>query len=195
MFHRFLQPGHSFLPNDDDFGDAECSFKRTEKLHTIDDYITAMKAARRNNEFVIRRLASTDFFSVKDLEKAITNRKFDINKQKINWLLVHEIVLNKSEPTIIKMKKNPTDDFQTVNIGKGGRGPHIRIKDIKLDLLWPSGKPLSKEKIKDLKLLLTLLSNDDLKYFSFLDNVEEGSFIDDVDGFGESIDFEIELED
>ncbi|XP_037296660.1 uncharacterized protein LOC119189934 [Manduca sexta] len=36
---RFLESGHSFLPNDSDFGKIECALKRQQRLYTPDDYI------------------------------------------------------------------------------------------------------------------------------------------------------------
>lgn len=83
---RYRQPGHSFLPNDDEFKDVECKLKKKQNLYTDVDYIQLMKSCRVNNPFEIRRLCKDDFFSSKLLEEAITNRKVDINKGKISWL-------------------------------------------------------------------------------------------------------------
>lgn len=174
----------------------ECYLKRKAWLYTDDGYIDVMKTSRQNNPFEVNRMSSDDFLSSKLLEKATTNRKVDINKQKINWLQTHEILLEKSEPTIIKMRPSIGGDFQIVNIAKGRAGGNQELlKSIKLETLWPEGKALSKEKIKDIKELLALVPPDVLPKYSFLGNVQVNDFIDDVDGFGEVIDFEIERED
>lgn len=83
---RYLKTGHTFLPNDSEFGDFECSLKENERIYTDDQYIKIMKSCRTKNQFQVNRLSSQDFFSVRKLEELITNRKVDINKQKINWI-------------------------------------------------------------------------------------------------------------
>lgn len=49
-----------------------------------------MKSCRNNNPFEIRRMTCDDFLSSISLEKAITNRKVDVNKGKISWLGNHQ---------------------------------------------------------------------------------------------------------
>lgn len=48
-----------------------------------------MQTCRNNNPFEIRRMSSKDFLSSISLEKATTNRKVDVNKEKISWLGTH----------------------------------------------------------------------------------------------------------
>lgn len=187
---RYLQSGHSFLPNDSDFGDVECSIKTAGPLYTDTDYINVMENCRIENKFCIERLHRDDFFSVKQLEEATTNRKKDIDNVKISWLDTHEILIEKSEPFTIKMRKHFQGVFQSVNIKK--RGPLIDLQNIELENLWPFGKPLSTEKVKDLKDILNLIPNDKKDFYAFLDDIQTREFEDDVDGFGEFIDFELE---
>ncbi|GBP76205.1 hypothetical protein EVAR_74687_1 [Eumeta japonica] len=40
---RFLEPGHTFLPNDTDFGKYESCLKGHQRLYSVDDYINVMK--------------------------------------------------------------------------------------------------------------------------------------------------------
>lgn len=79
---RYLQPGHSFLPNASEFGDVECVLKWTDTLYTAKKYIDVMENCRRQNKFEVRRMSREDFLSVKLLEKLTTNRKVDIHKKK-----------------------------------------------------------------------------------------------------------------
>lgn len=189
---RYLQSGHSFLPNDSDFGDVECSIKTAGRLYTDTDYIKVMEDCRIENKFCIERLHGDDFFSVKQLEEATTNRKKDTDNVKVSWLDTHEILIEKSDPFTIKMRKHFQGVFQSVNIKK--RGPPIDLQSIELDNLWPFGKPLSDEKVKDLKelLKLNLIPNDKKEFYAFLDDIQTREFVDDIDGFGEFIDFELE---
>lgn len=104
----------------------------------------------------------------------------------------HEISIEKSQPFLLKMYERPGGSFQVVNIQK--RGKPISFKEIRLEKLWPQGQALSKEKIKDLKDLLQFLPSVDQQTFSFLENIAQRDSPDDVDGFGDQIDFALEKE-
>ena len=188
---RYLETGHTFLPNDSEFGDFECSLKEHERIFTDDQYIKIMKSCRTKNQFEVNRLSSDDFFSVRNLEELITNRKVDINKQKINWMETHEILLDKSQPNIIKMKRKINDEFQTVDIAKGNESK-IDFESVELERLWPNGRPLSVAKLNDLKEMMVLVPEKYKYFYQFLDVVTSHDFVDDVDGFGATVDFELE---
>lgn len=87
-----------------------------------------------------------------------------------------------------------TDKVHIVDIGKRTKGRRASIARILLPLLWPEGKALSKEKINDLKDLLSLIPKDAKPFFNFLKTQPSAEFVDDVDGFGEGLDFELEDE-
>lgn len=82
------------------------------------------------------------------------------------------------------MKKYVNGSIQTVNIEKEGC-PGNQIKKIQLEKLWPEGRSLSSEKVKDLKDMMFLVDEEDKQFWSFLDNVKSSEFSDDVEGFGE----------
>ncbi len=115
---RYLESGHTFLPNDSDFGDFECALKQHEKVYTDVQYVKIIENSRVDNKFEVNRMSSQDFLSINEMERRITNRKVDINKQKISWLQTHEILLDKDQPNIIKMKRKINEEFQSVNITK-----------------------------------------------------------------------------
>lgn len=190
---RFLQSGHSFLPNDSDFGDVECALKSKERVCTDEMYMQIMKDCRNENKIVVNRMLPTEFFSVKTLLEHTTNRKKDVHKNKISWMETHEIVLEKSDPYTIQMKKHINGDAQFVNIGKRQCNRNI-FKNIQLNQLWPEGRPLSQEKVKDLKSMLPLIDEDDQHFYQFLNNAQTCEFNDDVDGFGATIDFDAEAD-
>lgn len=179
---KFLMSGHSFLPNDSDFGDVERKLKENDTVYTDVEYIQLMLDSRRENKFVINRLTSKDFLSVSLLEKAVTNRKFDKDKDKVSWLKTHQITMEKAHPTVLKMCNDVSDiGYQVVDIGK--RGEQVDLKSIVLEPLWPEGKVLSKNKIDDLKYLMRLVPEEHKSFYSFLETVESDDFEDDIDGF------------
>lgn len=63
-----------------------------------------------------------------------------------------------------------------------------------LPILYPDGRELSEAKIKDLKELLKLIPADAKPFYSFLRNIGSNNFVDDTEGFGNTIDFEIDEE-
>lgn len=91
---------------------------------------------------------------------------------------------------MIKMRNKVDGEFQCVDIKK--RGQPIDFKHIDLDKLWPNERVLSTEKMNDLKQLLELVPDEKKNFYSFLETVLTRNFIDDVDGHGEFVDFEIE---
>lgn len=151
-----------------------------------------MAKCRRKHKFLITRLEKSDFVSVENLVKAVTNRKVDVAKSKVSWLSCHEIQLIKEQPTTLFMKSDLSQEYQIVNIEKQGRGRKPSIKDIELSPLWPDGRPLSSEKLKDLTELYKLVPQDVQEFYKVLLSSNTAQFEDDIDGFGASIDFETE---
>ena len=189
---RFLLSGHSFLPNDSEFSDVESALRVQERLYTDNDYMAVMAKCRRKRKFLITRIQKNDFLSVENLVKAITNRKVDVAKNKVSWLSCHEILLNKDQPTTLFMRSNLIQEHQKVSIEKQGKGRKPSIKDIELPLLWPHGKPISSEKLKDLKEMYKLIPKDVQQFYKVILSSITAEFQDDVDGFGASIDFDAE---
>lgn len=44
---KFLESGHTFLPNDTDFGKIESRLKQFQRLYTADDYINVIKVCKK----------------------------------------------------------------------------------------------------------------------------------------------------
>lgn len=91
------------------------------------------------------------------------------------------------------MKSKLTDDAKNIDISKGGKGRKKPIDfESTLPLLHPEGRELSTEKIKDLKDILKLIPSDAKPFYIFLKTARSGAYVDDVDGFGSSVDFDVE---
>ncbi|XP_068082886.1 nose resistant to fluoxetine protein 6 [Anabrus simplex] len=69
----YVLPGHSFLPNDSNFGDIECALKLQQQLYTVNDYMNVMKVRRRKKALAVHRMEQKEFFGTQMLEKQITN--------------------------------------------------------------------------------------------------------------------------
>ncbi|CAG9765894.1 unnamed protein product [Ceutorhynchus assimilis] len=189
---RFLVSGHSFLPNDSDFGDVECVLKRQTKMYSPEDYIQVMKSCRRQHPIEIVSMEKKNFVSTKMLEKEIINRKKSCVEEKINWLKIKEIKILKESPYSIFIKTNyeDSDDYKEINIKKGKGKPQKTPFSRHLTPLWPDGKPIAEAKLKDIKSYLHLIPLADHPFYVNLigdDTIEE-----DLEGYNANLDFEIE---
>ncbi|XP_073956928.1 uncharacterized protein [Choristoneura fumiferana] len=187
---RFLESGHSFLPNDRDFGKIEGGFKRQQRIYTPEDYMSIMKTCKKNKPMIVHRMNQNDFLSSLKLEKSITNRKKTTDGDKVSWLSTKEIELKKGEMYKIYMRSNFYEDFKELDIKKIGRVRQPAISKEIMEPLWPTGKPIPEAKLKDLKSLLHLIPQE---YHSFYVNLDADKHIeDDLEGFSGELDFELE---
>lgn len=191
----FLEPGHTFLPNDSDFGDVECYLKKQQYMFSPEDYKNLMKTCRKKNPFVVNDMLAEELFSTLEIEQKITNRKVNTNKEKVNWLKIRTIKICKAEPFTIFYKTNFRDDEYTeINIKKRIKSRSSSTSDNfwAMPLLWPDGKPILQKKLDDIKSYLHLIPSHLQNFYINLtgdENIEE-----DIEGYNGNLDFEIEVD-
>lgn len=188
---RFLESGHSFLPNDTDFGRIECALKLQQRLYTPEDYMQIMQVCKKNKPMQVQRMKTEDFLSSANLEKKITNRKKATDGSKVSWLNTKEIMLKKEDEFSIFMRSNLDDEPIEVNIKKNLRGNTGLLTKQVMDPLWPNGKPIPEAKLNDLISLLHLIPDDAQEYYKKLTG--NSTVQDDIDGFSGTVDFEVEV--
>lgn len=179
---KYLESGHSFLPNDTDFGQIERALKQQIRIYTLDDFKSIIENCKKHNRFVVHVMESEDFLSTEDIEKQITNRKVSIDNSKISWLKTKVIKLDKEKPYSIFLKETHSleGEYKEIDISRPVRG-RKSIKDLgQLKLLYPEGKAISSMKCEDIKSLVRFVPLD-AKHFYKIGNVEE--FEDDIDGW------------
>ena len=125
---KFRVSGHSFLPNDSDFGDVECAMRHQQRLYLPEYIIKVMKQSRRFNKFVVSRRNRSDFIGIGTVEAGITNRKVSISGEAVSWLNTREIKLEKGHPQSLFMRS----DF----IGVQGMGVINRCKSSNHNYQW-----------------------------------------------------------
>ncbi|KAJ8898052.1 hypothetical protein PR048_003412 [Dryococelus australis] len=96
----------------------------------------------------------------------------------LSWLKTRNIEFDKSKPycLVLKMSFNSVDDVSSDN----------------LKPLWPNGKTISASKLCDLKSIMQLIPSDSRDFYNKL--YTNGGTYDDIDGFGESLDFTLQNE-
>ena len=124
--HKFMLSGHSFLPNDRDFGAVEKASRMTQHIFVPEDWYMLVERARRKNPFIAVRMATPDFISLEAVKERIVNRKINTQKQKVNWLNIRWIQVRKEKPyqffyryslnslKIVDVKKNGLVDQLTL---------------------------------------------------------------------------------
>lgn len=193
---KFLTSGHSFLPNDSDFGDIECALKRQQRLYSPQDYADIMKVCRTKNPLEVTFLNRDDFVSTAKIEKQITNRKKDIDEMKINWLHMKEIKVQRDKPYSLFVKNiHNSSEYSEINIRKRQGRP--RDSDINfsnnLERLWPNGKPVAQAKLDDIRSYMHLIPAADQGFY--LNLIGDTSIEEDIEGYNvTALDFDVETE-
>lgn len=188
---KYLESGHTFLPNDTDFSKIETHLKYYQRLYTPEDYIEVIKGCKVQKQLQVTRMCKNDFLSIKNIEKKIVNRKVDTNKNKTNWLKTKEILLKKTKKYSVFMKTTMDgDEYQELNIEKKYKGRPLVISENDFVTLWPSGKEIPQAKLDDLESMFDLIPKDCIGFYKALKG--NASIVDDVDGFTGPLDFDNE---
>lgn len=81
---KFLVSGHSFLPNDADFGNVEQSVKG-KTIYIPKQWYESMALARRKKKFIVNEMTPEDFRSTSLLERSVTRRNKNQSNRSVNW--------------------------------------------------------------------------------------------------------------
>ena len=152
--HKFLVSGHSFLPNDSDFGVIErTAVKHVNDIYVPEQWFSLIERCKRERAFRVNRMKNADFVSVGELNKFVTVRKVDNNGNKVEWLKIQHIQVRKNAPLTMFYKYSVQDDmpFDSVSFVRKGRPLKAGYS---LKSLYSEPRPLSAEKASDLRKLL-----------------------------------------
>lgn len=69
--HKFLLSGHSYLPNDADFGIIEMALRKMNFVYTPQDYYNVIAQCRKQDKFILYEMKRENFISTKNLQNAI----------------------------------------------------------------------------------------------------------------------------
>lgn len=190
---RFLESGHTFLPNDTDFSKIETALKHYQRIYTAEEYISIIKKCKKRKPLQVYKMNKADFYSTEKLEKNTTNRKKFTDKTKVNWIKTKEIRIEKEKVFSIFMKPSLEEDYKELTIEKKVKGETRNINMSDFCLLWPDGKAIAPAKLADLQSMYQYIPEDCHKFYKNLKSME--GMIDDVDGFGGEPDFEMQEDD
>ena len=191
----FMVSGHSYLPNDRDFGCIESAHRRQQHIFLPEDWYTLVEKARRTNPFTVVRMRCTDFVSVNRLTENITNRKTDIDGNKVEWLRMRWIRVEKNRPYTFSYRcvvytwcclmhlrlywlfcrytHNSLEGWKVVDIKKQRAGRPADFNSITLSNLYNGPRHINKKKADDLQQLLRFIPPVSHAFYSSLLTTEE----------------------
>ena len=146
--HTFMESGHSFLPNDTDFGKIEKAKNCSTGLYSPEQWISLIE----NASYQVIPMKGK-FLGVNNLQSYLNFRALDNFGKKLSWLSLKKIQIRKDSPLTMKFKyTNDLDEqYRTINLR---RRKQKSLKSIKLPTLYNDPIKISLEKYKDLQSLL-----------------------------------------
>ena len=144
---KFMLSGHTFLPNDRDFGSVELAKKRHPTVYVPDEWYELVRGARHKNPFVVSAMNTESFVSIKSLTSNIVNRKQNIDKAQVNWFKILWIRVTKDKPLqfLYRYSLNELEVWKVVNLARKTRGRPTNLGTIQLPQLRSGPcKPRSK---------------------------------------------------
>ena len=95
IIHRFPLSGHSYLPNDRDFGDIEKAKKKKDSIYTVEQYKDVMKSSKKTKPVVVE-MKCNDFL---DFQQGVhfsnLAKPIDSEGNKFTWLKIQEFKFEK----------------------------------------------------------------------------------------------------
>lgn len=143
--HKFLESGHTWMESDSIHAAIDHA-KKNSKVYIPQQWETVISLARRRNPYKV--IPVKKFYDFKAVCKCITNTKMDTDGQKVNWLNIKWLQVNKSEPEVIKVKHSFSDEFSTLRVLSTRRGRTQFPSE--LSTLYEAALPISSDKKQDL---------------------------------------------
>ena len=152
-----MYSGHSFLPNDRDFGSIEQKKRQVQTVYVPQQWYELVRTARRHKPFVVKEMKQSDFKSFQDVRAHMVNRKTNTDGEKVSWLKIQSMRFHREHPCQMKYKHSLSEmeAWKTVDFQKRGRGRPVDLKRIQLPSLYESAREISKAKFDDLMQLLS----------------------------------------
>jgi hypothetical protein len=174
--HCYLETGHSYLPNDTDFGKIEKSKSSQIGIYSFDQWVDLVKRCKFD---VIKMKDKFDDFS--QLSSYHTFRTHDTDSNKFSWLSMKWLRVSDGSDTVeYKTSCSPDDPIRTINFGKHGQS----TANHELVGLYPNAIPLKKKKYDDIMSLLKFVPYVYSSFFQALPH--EGQTVDEYEAYPDS---------
>lgn len=158
--HKFLVSGHSFLPNDADFGVIEKAKPKTQEIFTPDAWYSFVRIAKRHRPYRVTEMERSDFKDF-ELKEQVVHLKLDVDNKKIEWLRIQWLQFRRDSPYEMFYKYTLEDEahFLHANFKRQLKGrPSISTQQVLSVPISREGPvEISLNKYKDLLSLLDFI--------------------------------------
>lgn len=153
--HKFMLSGHSYLPNDRDFGSIEKANRRTQHVFVPEDWFTLVEEARHKNRFTVKQMNTSDFVSIESVRSLIVHRKTNTQKQKVEWLKIRWLQISAASPFQVRYRYslNALEVWKILDLRKRSAGRPRDVGRVILNPLYCGPRPLNEKKLADLRQL------------------------------------------
>lgn len=169
---RFFSPGHTKNKCDRSFIRIEDERRKLEDLYVPGDWMDLIKKSKTSHpEFKVTEMNHNHFFSSEILEKLIDSKKLMADGKKIKWHEFRTIKYNKSDHNPFKFMATG-DSSSEFELKRTAPINFNLFRSIKLDLLYPDGRAISKQKYDDLLSLLNYIPSDHHNFYKTLKHTQ-----------------------
>lgn len=98
-------PGHSYLPNDRDFGVIEQAKRHHPQINIPQEWHELVHTSCHSNPFRVIQMETKDFVAIMELQKCVINRK-DIAGRSIDWFSIRWIQVRKEDPLKFRFRRS-----------------------------------------------------------------------------------------
>lgn len=147
--HTFLESGHTYLPNDTDFGKIEKKKNKEEGIYDFNQWVNLIKSC--NFETILMKSKFKDF-SI--LSNHLNFSGSSSSGSKLKWREIRDLrVESHSDKLYFSYSHEPSAPVHDITIGADL--PQVD----ELQQLYQNGIKLSAEKVKDINFLLKYIPN------------------------------------
>lgn len=157
--HKSMYSGHSFLPNDREYGSIEQKKRNVGAVYVPKQWCELVKSARRKKPFIVKEMERHHFKSFSPVRAQMTNRKRNTNGDKVGWLKIQWMRFQKEHPWEMQYKHSHSElePWKTVSFKKNARGRPADLRKVQPSLLHVEVRQITKAKFDDLMSLLAYI--------------------------------------
>lgn len=149
--HNFPVRGHSFLPNDRDFGHTESKKRKVENVYIPDQWFDVIKRARKRNPFSIVSVTQNMVMKYSDHLLSFFKKTVSVNKKAFSIQRSRVLDYSSDHPEELWVKYSTQDETWTKY--KILRGKQINIT-LPTEFKYHAPLPLKPSKVEDINNLV-----------------------------------------
>jgi len=179
--HSFLETGHTFLPNDQEF--AKITERRRKCLHvdSLEEYVTLIEACR----YQVNRMEN-NFYDYKGLQDLVSLKAEDDDNEKFLLSKVKWIKFVPEDPLVLRFRYTNDTNVPEKKLSLKIKDSSKILSDFAPNRLYNSRLPIDRKKKEDLMSIMRLVPEQAQEFFRSLPCKEaEDTAIESINGIAE----------